>query len=121
MQAKGPQWYLEEPVSKLCKGINVPVNAFLERPIEGEWRSLWLAAIYLKVREGGRIVSIGAIIAIAVSIEGRRRIIGLGIAAWEAEPFWSSFIKGLVKRGLSGVKLVNSEQFCVIRETYGHS
>jgi transposase-like protein len=85
------------------------VNAFLERPIEGEWPYLWLDATYLKVREGGRIVSVAAIIAVAVSTDGRREIVGLGIGPSEAEPFWSSFIKGLVRRGLKGVKLVISD------------
>src|SRR3954465_7228966 len=65
--------------------------------------------LYLKVREGSRIVSVAAIIAVAVSTEGRREIIGLGLGPSEAEPFWSSFIKGLVKRGLKGVKLVISD------------
>jgi len=70
---------------------------------------LWLDATYLKVRDGGRIVSAAAIIAVAVSTEGRREIIGLGIAPSEAEPFWSGFLKWLVKRGLKGVKLVISD------------
>ena len=52
------------------------MNAFLERPLEGEWPYLWLDATYLKVREGGRIVSVAAIIAVAVSTDGRREIVG---------------------------------------------
>jgi len=96
-------------VSKLCKDIDERVNAFLERPLEGEWPYLWLDATYLKVREGGRIVSVAAIIAVAVDTEGRREIIGLSIGPSEAEPFWSSFLKSLVRRGLKGVKLVISD------------
>jgi putative transposase len=82
------------------------VNTFLDRPIDGEWPYLWLDATYLKVRDGGRIVSVAAIIAVAVTTEGRREIIGLGLGPSEAEPFWSTFLKGLAKRGLNGVKLV---------------
>jgi transposase-like protein len=109
VQAMGLSGISKSQVSKLCKDIDERVNAFLERPIEGEWRYLWLDATYLKVREGGRIVSVAAIIAVAVSTEGRREIIGLGVGPSEAEPFWSSFIKGLVRRGLKGVKLVISD------------
>src|SRR5690349_22579111 len=109
VQAMGLGGISKSQVSKLCKDIDERVNAFLERPIEGEWPYLWLDATYLKVREGGRIVSVAAIIAVAVSTDGRREIIGLGIGPSEAEPFWSSFIKGLVKRGLKGVKLVISD------------
>src|SRR3954464_12682400 len=109
VQAMGLSGISKSQVSKLCKDIDERVNAFLERPIEGEWRNLWLDAPYPKVREGGRIVSVAAIIAVAVSTDGRREIVGLGIGPSEAEPFWSGFIKGLVKRGLKGVKLVISD------------
>lgn len=96
-------------VSKLCKDIDERVSSFLERPLEGEWPYLWLDATYLKVREGGRIVSVAAIIAVAVSTEGKREIVGLGLGPSEAETFWSVFLKGLVRRGLRGVKLVISD------------
>src|SRR5918995_1480083 len=109
VQAMGLAGISKSQVSKLCKDIDERVNAFLERPIEGEWRYLWLDATYLKVRDGGRIVSVAAIIAMAVSTDGRREIVGLGIGPSEAEPFWSSFIKGLVRRGLKGIKLVISD------------
>jgi transposase-like protein len=109
VQAMGLTGISKSQVSKLCKDIDERVNAFLDRPIEGEWPYLWLDATYLKVRDGGRIVSVAAIIAVAVNTEGKREIVGLGIGPSEAEPFWSSFIKGLVKRGLRGVKLVVSD------------
>src|SRR3954452_15380898 len=109
VQAMGLSGISKSQVSKLCKEIDERVNAFLERPIEGEWRYLWLDATYLKVRAGGRIVSVAAIIAMAVNTDGRREIVGLGIGPSEAEPFWSTFLKGLVKRGLRGVKLVISD------------
>jgi hypothetical protein len=66
-------------VSKLCKDIDERVNAFLDRPIEGEWPYLWLDATYLKVRDGGRIVWVAAIIAVAVTTEGGARLSAL---AW---------------------------------------
>src|ERR1043166_9487804 len=109
IQAMGLAGISKSQVSKLCKDIDERVNAFLERPIEGEWPYLWLDATCVKVREGGRIVSVAAIIAVAVSTDGRREIVGLGIGPSEAEPFWSGFLKGLVKRGLKGVKLVISD------------
>jgi putative transposase len=108
-QAMGLSGISKSQVSKLCKDIDERVNAFLDRPIEGEWPYLWLDATYLKQREGGRIVSVAAIIAAAVNTDGRREIVGLGIGPSEAEPFWSGFLKGLVKRGFKGVKLVISD------------
>jgi putative transposase len=109
--------YSKSQVSKLCKDIDERVGAFLDRPLDDEWPYLWLDATYLKVRDGGRIVSVAAIIAVAVSNDGRREIVGLGIGPSEAEPFWSGFLKGLVKRGLKGVKLVISDAHDGLRHT----
>ena len=89
VQAMGLAGISKSTVSKLCKDIDERVNAFLERPLEGEWPYLWLDATYLKVREGGRIVSVAAIIAVAVDTEGRREIVGLHIGPSEAEVFWT--------------------------------
>ena len=109
VQAMGMSGISKSSVSKLCKDIDERVNAFLKRPLAGEWPYLWLDATYLKVREGGRIVSVAVIVAVAVTIEGRREIVGLHIGPSEAEVFWTDFLRDLVKRGLAGVKLVISD------------
>ena len=109
VQAMGLSGISKSTVSKLCKDIDERVNAFLARPLEGEWPYLWLDATYLKVREGGRIVSVAAIIAVAVDSEGRREIVGLHLGPSEAETFWATFLKDLLRRGLRGVKLVISD------------
>ena len=105
----GPGRHLEEPSLQAVQGHRRTGQCLPDRPIDGEWPYLWLDATYLKVRDGGRIVSVAAIIAVAVNTEGRREIIGRGIGPSEAEPFWSAFLKSLVKRGLKGVKLVISD------------
>ena len=93
-------------VSKLCREIDERVRSFLDRPLAGDWPYLWLDATYLKLREGGRIVSAAVIVAVAVNTDGRREIIGLGVGPSEAAVFWIEFLRGLVRRGLKGVKLV---------------
>ena len=82
-------------VSKLCKDIDDRVGEFLNRPLTGDWPCLWLDATYLKMRQGGRIVPVAAIIAVAANTEGRREIIGLGIGPSEAETFWTEFLRSL--------------------------
>ena len=52
---------------------------FLERPIEGDWPYLWIDATYVKVREGGRIISVAVIIAIGANTQGRREVLGLKV------------------------------------------
>src|SRR6202035_6082677 len=64
VQAMGLSGISKSQGSKLCKDIDERVNAFLDRPIDGEWRDLWLGVTYLKVRDGGRIISVAGIIAV---------------------------------------------------------
>jgi transposase-like protein len=109
VQAMGLCGISKSSVSELCRDIDERVQAFLNRPIAGEWPYLWLDATYLKQREGGRVVSVAAIIAVAVNTDGKREIVGLHIGPSEAEPFWSGFLKSLLRRGLKGVKLVVSD------------
>lgn len=109
VQAMGMTGISKSQVSKLCKEIDERVASFLERPLEGEWPYVWLDATYLKVRQGGRTVSVAAIIAVAANTDGRREIIGLSVGDSEAMVFWMEFLRSLVKRGLKGVKLVISD------------
>jgi len=66
---------------------------------------------------------VAAIIAVAVNTDGRREIVGLHIGPSEAETFWSSFLKSLARRGLSGIKLVISDAHeglkAAIRRVFG--
>ena len=109
VKAMGMSGISKSQVSRLCTEIDERVNAFLDRPIEGDWPYLWIDATYVKVREAGRIVSVAAIIAVGVNSEGMREVLGMAIGPSEAEPFWSGFLRSLMRRGLRGVKLVISD------------
>ena len=96
-------------VSRLVEEIDERVNAFLARPIKGEWPYLWIDATYVKARQAGRIVSTAVIIAVGVNTDGRREVLGMDIGPSEAETFWTEFLRKLARRGLRGVKLVISD------------
>jgi putative transposase len=109
VKAMGAGGVSKSQVSRLCEEIDVRVKAFLERPIEGDWPYIWIDATYLKVRRGGRIVSVAVIIAVGVNTDGRREVLGMEIGTSEAEPIWTEFLRKLTRRGLRGVKLVVSD------------
>ena len=109
VKALGMTGITKSQVSRLCGEIDERVQAFLERPIEGDWPYLWIDATYVKVRRDGRIVSVAVIMAIGVNADGRREVLGLDIGPSEAEPFWTDFLRTLTRRGLRGVKLVISD------------
>src|SRR5215212_698578 len=106
VKALGAGGMSKSQVSRLCAEIDTRVNAFLSRPLEGRWPYLWLDATYLKVRDGGRIVSRATIIAVAVNEDGKREVLGVATGPSEAEAFWTDFLRSLADRGLRGVQLV---------------
>ena len=71
VKAMGAGGISKSQVSRLCMEIDERVGAFLARPLEGAWPYLWLDATYLKVREGGRIISKVVILAVAVNDPSR--------------------------------------------------
>ena len=109
VKAMGMSGISKSQISRLCEEIDGKVKAFLDRPIEGDWPYLWIDATYLKVRRGGRIISIAVIIAVGVNADGRREVLGMEIGTSEAEPIWTEFLRKLSRRGLRGVKLVISD------------
>ena len=109
VKAMGMSGISKSEVSRLCAEIDERVNAFLNRPIEGDWPFVWLDATYIKSRQAGRTVSVAAIVAVGVNSEGRREVLGLSVGVSEAETFWTDFLRSLTRRGLRGVKLVISD------------
>ncbi len=109
VKAMGMTGISKSQVSRLCEEIDERVKAFLDRPLEGDWPYLWLDATYVKTRQAGRIVSVAAIVAVAVNSKGKREVLGLATGPSEAETFWTDFLRSLTRRGLRGVKLVISD------------
>ena len=72
VKAMGMTGISKSQVSRLCAEIDERVHRLFERPIEGDWPYLWIDATYVKVREGGRIISVAVIIAIGANTQGRR-------------------------------------------------
>jgi len=109
VKAMGMEGVSKSQVSRLCGEIDERVNAFLTRPLEGDWPYVWLDATYIKVRRDHRIVSAAVIVAVGVNSDGRREVLGMTTGHSEAEPFWVEFLRSLARRGLRGVKLVISD------------
>jgi len=95
-------------VSRAAAVLDAHLSAWRERPL-GETPYLILDARYEKVRQGGVVRSAAVLIALGVGLDGRRRILGVSVALSEQEVHWRAFLKSLVERGLSGVRLSVSD------------
>jgi putative transposase len=110
VEAMGIAGISSSEASRLAGELDAKVAEFRERPLDaGPYRYLWIDALTQKVREGGRVVNVSAVIATAVNVEGRREIVGFDIVTTESTTAWTAFLRSLVARGLSGVELVISD------------
>ncbi len=109
VEAMGARGMSKSTVSRMSEDLDAQVREFRERRLEKSYPYVWLDALYVKVREGSRVVSHAVLIAYAVSEDGEREIIGVDVAAGEMESCWRTFPAGLVGRGLRGVRLVISD------------
>jgi transposase-like protein len=97
-------------VSEMAKSLDGMVADFRNRPLDDLERPImWLDAIAIKTREGGRSVNVATVIASAVNSDGYREILGVDTFTSEDEAAWLDFLRGLVARGLKGVRLVVSD------------
>lgn len=109
VHAMGIQRMDKSQVSRICKALDAEVEAFRARQLEHEYVYMWLDATYVKVRENGRVVSMAIVIAMGVTLEGTREILGFDLGPTESHAFWKEFLRSLVKRGLKGLRLVISD------------
>jgi transposase-like protein len=109
VRALGVDGISKSEVSRICGELDTAVTAFRTRAITGEHRYVWLDATYHKVRVDGRVVSQATVVAIGVTSEGERQVLGVDVGPSEDRVFWTAFLRGLVKRGLTGVRLVISD------------
>ena len=116
-QAMGISNIDKSKVSRICAEIDGIVTQWRTRRLDDcEHPYLWLDAKYLKVRDGGRVVSKALIVAYAVRSDGYRTILGCELAETESRATYKAFLRGLKDRGLKGVKLVISDAHVGLRD-----
>jgi putative transposase len=116
VQALGMEGISKSEVSRICGELDEEVNKWRQRPLEGEYPYLWLDATYVKVREGGLVMSQAIVIAYGVRETGEREVLGIDVGLGEDGAFWTEFLRGLISRGLCGVRLVISDAHLGLRE-----
>jgi putative transposase len=97
-------------VSVMAQDLDAQVEAFRTRPLNaGPYTFVAADALVLKVREGGRVVNIHAMVATGVNADGYREVPGIQASSAEDGAGWLGFFRDLVARGPRGVKLVTGD------------
>ena len=102
--------FAKSTVSDLCKALDPLVSAWNERDLSAQrFPFVLVDALVVKVREGGRVRAVSALLATGVNAEGYREVLGLRLGDSESERTWVEFFVWLKGRGLTGVDLVVSD------------
>ena len=111
VQSLGITGLSKSQVSEMAKDLDAHVEEFRTRRLEdaGPFTFVAADALVLKVREGGRVVTVHALVATGVNADGHREILGVQVTTSEDGAGWLAFFRDLIARGLSGVKLVTSD------------
>ncbi len=119
IKALGLEGISKSQVSRICAELDADIERFRTRPIEQPVPYLWLDATYVKVREDGRVQSMALVVAVGVRADGQREVLGLDLGPSEDGAFWRAFLRSLVERGLTGVRLVISDAHVGLKEAIG--
>src|SRR3984893_18508373 len=110
VQQRGGERMSKSQVSRLAKSLDQIVEEFRTRPLDGApYAYVTLDALVVKCREGGRTVNVCVVHAVGVNKDGFRESLGLDVVTAEDGAAWLAFLRSLVARGLSGVRLVTSD------------
>jgi transposase-like protein len=101
-------------VSQAASQLDTELAKWRERPL-GEYPFLFLDAYYEQVREDGQVRHLAVLVAVGVTPQGKREILGISVSLSEREVHWRSFLEGLKQRGLGGVQLVTSDDHAGLR------
>lgn len=97
-------------VSEMARELDELVDDFRNRPLDrGPYTYVWADALFLKVREGGRVAGVALLLAVGVNGDGHREILGLELSTAEDGAGWLAFWRSLIARSLTGVQLVISD------------
>lgn len=109
MKLLGPEVSISSTqVSRAAEQLDAALAIWRERPLD-ETPYVFLDARYERVREAGRLVDCAVLVAVGITKDGHRRVLGVSVALSEAEVHWRAFLDSLIRRGLKGVKLIVSD------------
>lgn len=106
-------------VSELNQKIYAQIEAWRNRPIEGQHAYVYLDGIWLKRSWGGEVKNVAVLVAIGVRADGYREILGVVEGVKEDTESWRNFLRHLKERGLQGVRLLVSDKCLGLVEAVG--
>ena len=92
-----------ELISNVTDAVHEDVRAWRTRPLEGMYPIVYLDAVRVNSRESGKSVNKALYIALAITMEGRKDVLGFYLSDNEGAKFWMGVLTDLRNRGVQDI------------------
>lgn len=99
-----------QTLSDKLKKVYADIDEWRGRPLEQDYPYLFMDGVWHKRCWGGSVENAGILVAIGVGMDGRREVLSVAEGMKEDSESWREFIKGMLARGLKGVRLVTGDR-----------
>ncbi len=90
-------------ISQVTDAVTEEITLWQNRPLEEVYPILYLDAIRVKVRHNGSVINKAVYLAIGVTWDGTKDILGMWIAETEGAKFWLQVVTELKNRGVKDI------------------
>ena len=108
-----PPQTLSDKLKKVCEDI----DEWRGRPLEGEYPYVFVDGVWRKRSWGGHVENVSVLVAIGINADGHREVIAVDEGMREDAASWERFFRGMIERGLSGVRLVVGDRCAGLVDT----
>ena len=108
-----------QTLSDKLKRIYGEIDQWRTRPLESEYPYVFVDGVWHKRSWGGRVENVSVLVAIGINAEGHREVIGVTEGMREDSASWEQFFRGMIERGLKGVRLVVGDRCAGLVATVG--
>ena len=95
-----------QTLSDKLRHVYAEIDGWRERPLEGEWPYVFVDGVWHKRFWGGHVENVRVPVAIGINADGHREVIAVDEGMGEDSASWEQFFRGMIERGLRGVRLV---------------
>jgi putative transposase len=93
-------------ISEVTDGVMEQARIWQSRPLEPFYGVVFLDALYVKMRHEGRVENRAVYVALGITLEGKKDVLGLWTSAAEGAKFWTNVLSELRSRGVKDIYLV---------------
>jgi putative transposase len=90
-------------VSQVTEAVLADVQVWQNRPLEEVYPIVYFDALWGKVRDSGRVAKVAVYLALGITMEGHKEVLGMWTASGEGAKFWMHVLTEIKNRGVKDI------------------